>query len=417
LVLFNDLGNTGLQKSNLIRQLHAQVDTALSLFVLPIKYQIHMTDSFDIKQLLHNHNLWATGIKLDQLYDHMIRLRDTLMMLWTKVLDVTELDIDDDFEVMGGDSIKTAELYALVEKHLQFQIPLMDFLRLRTIREMSHWLADISASSHHLKFIQPMSIQDPSLEPLFFFHNPHGVAVTYQRIVEGLSTKRSIFAVVFNINESGWSAPLSAYQVIQDYVNDIQKIQAHGPYYLAGSSLGGRLALEAAVLLRKQGEEVKLCCLMDTGLITKNRQSNEMKQMKEKNALQLMLDELKQKSLIEQTKIIIRKVHTLLRTIIAPRYFENQTRKMTNHRLKHKIAFSMHDINFVTRTFLQFPLIDYYDFKITYFHAMKADNYDSYLLLKERSKDIELVSFDFDHADFTEENAFETAQRLNQYIT
>ena len=48
------------------------------------------------------------------------------------------------------------------------------------------------------------------------------------------------------------------------YIQDMRKIQAHGPYQLCGYSAAGRLAYEAARLLLTQGESVSFLALMET---------------------------------------------------------------------------------------------------------------------------------------------------------
>ena len=43
------------------------------------------------------------------------------------------------------------------------------------------------------------------------------------------------------------------------------KKQAHGPYFLAGYSFGGIIALEMATILKNMGETVALVTMIDTG--------------------------------------------------------------------------------------------------------------------------------------------------------
>ena len=54
-------------------------------------------------------------------------------------------------------------------------------------------------------------------------------------------------------------------RVVHRYVEEIQKIDPEGPYYLAGFSLGGLIAHQAACILQEQGKEVKgLHCIDPT---------------------------------------------------------------------------------------------------------------------------------------------------------
>ena len=51
-----------------------------------------------------------------------------------------------------------------------------------------------------------------------------------------------------------------------DYIEQIRSVQPHGPYALAGFSIGGLIALEIAQQLLQCGEKVELVALLDTQL-------------------------------------------------------------------------------------------------------------------------------------------------------
>ena len=50
------------------------------------------------------------------------------------------------------------------------------------------------------------------------------------------------------------------------YLQEIRQVQPRGPYLLAGWSMGGLIALEAAERLRAAGEEVALVAMLDSYL-------------------------------------------------------------------------------------------------------------------------------------------------------
>ncbi len=51
------------------------------------------------------------------------------------------------------------------------------------------------------------------------------------------------------------------------YVDEIQRVQPHGPYFILGWSVGGQLAHAAAVALQNAGEEVAYLGIMDAGIV------------------------------------------------------------------------------------------------------------------------------------------------------
>jgi len=48
------------------------------------------------------------------------------------------------------------------------------------------------------------------------------------------------------------------------YLDEVQQVAPNGPYYLAGASFGGKVALEMAQILRARGEQVALVAMFDT---------------------------------------------------------------------------------------------------------------------------------------------------------
>jgi thioesterase domain-containing protein len=63
----------------------------------------------------------------------------------------------------------------------------------------------------------------------------------------------------------GHSAPFSSVEETAGYyIEQIRRVQSHGPYYLGGGCYGGLVAFEMARSLRSQRETVNLVALIDT---------------------------------------------------------------------------------------------------------------------------------------------------------
>ena len=56
----------------------------------------------------------------------------------------------------------------------------------------------------------------------------------------------------------------SMVELARGYVDEVRKVQPHGPYFLGGWSMGGTIAFQMAHELRRLGEEVALLVLFDT---------------------------------------------------------------------------------------------------------------------------------------------------------
>ncbi|CCE09366.1 hypothetical protein BRAS3843_3160054 [Bradyrhizobium sp. STM 3843] len=78
-----------------------------------------------------------------------------------------------------------------------------------------------------------------------------------------LPLDQPVYDLYFSKLSSDASFPTTE-QLAIDFLRDIRKIQAHGPYQILGYSNAGLLAYEVARLLTEQGEEVTLLALIDT---------------------------------------------------------------------------------------------------------------------------------------------------------
>ncbi|WP_083841429.1 thioesterase domain-containing protein [Bradyrhizobium sp. STM 3843] len=84
-----------------------------------------------------------------------------------------------------------------------------------------------------------------------------------REFVDMLPLDQPVYDLYFSKLSSDASFPTTE-QLAIDFLRDIRKIQAHGPYQILGYSNAGLLAYEVARLLTEQGEEVTLLALIDT---------------------------------------------------------------------------------------------------------------------------------------------------------
>src|SRR5699024_10656625 len=92
--------------------------------------------------------------------------------------------------------------------------------------------------------------------PVFVFHPAGGSTVVYEPLLRRLPEGTPMYG--FERVEGGIDERAG------QYLEPLREIQPHGPYVLAGWSLGGILAYAVAKLLREAGEEVALVGPIDT---------------------------------------------------------------------------------------------------------------------------------------------------------
>lgn len=185
---------------------------------------------------------------------------------WQEALGVPSIGLDDDFFELGGHSLQALVVVRRLEQSLGRDLPLSVMLRARTVRQLAGLLRqDQDAPVASCLIRLRVGGERPP------FYCVHGAAANVLYL-EGLARHLSPDIPLYGIQSRGLDGvqePLtSAEGMAAHYIEEIRKVQPHGPYYLGGLSFGGAIAFEMAQQLHAQGELVGLVALMDTNLPT-----------------------------------------------------------------------------------------------------------------------------------------------------
>lgn len=94
--------------------------------------------------------------------------------------------------------------------------------------------------------------------PLFCVHLGN-----FEEMAAAMPENQCVYGLrLSNLNVAG--TPLSVERLAISHLQQIRKVQQHGPYRLIGYSFGGMVAYETARLLMESGEDVDLLALVDT---------------------------------------------------------------------------------------------------------------------------------------------------------
>ena len=106
----------------------------------------------------------------------------------------------------------------------------------------------------------PLRTSGTSL-PVFCIHNGLRGGLAYEQLIAALPVDQSIYGLCPPPGDT------PAFRTVEElaamYLQEVHKIQKHGPYQLLGWSFGGLVAYEMATLLVDRGEEVGLIALID----------------------------------------------------------------------------------------------------------------------------------------------------------
>ncbi|WP_067571699.1 non-ribosomal peptide synthetase [Nocardia acidivorans] len=183
--------------------------------------------------------------------------------VFSAILSVDRVGLDDDFFTLGGNSLAAAQAIA----RLHGSVTLRDLFEAPKVaalaRRMDEKTGD-TAENDSYAVLLPLRRTGP--ETLFCIHPGGGLAWPYAGLLAHLDPEISLYGL-----QDPWvvrdEEPLSTVGDYADhYVTEILEIQPEGPYRLLGWSLGGRIAHEIAVRLQLLGAEVVLLAMMDTAV-------------------------------------------------------------------------------------------------------------------------------------------------------
>ena len=215
-------------------------------------------------------------------------LERSLVRIWSEILGVKSISVDDDFFALGGDSMRAARVFVELERQCGIDRPVTLLAEAPTIASLALALADDSAWSAILA-IQTHGTRPP----LFVVHDGTG-SVLYAR---GLPAELGDDQPVYAVRCEGLNgAPLTAAsleELAERYVSDVRALYPHGPYMFYGVSLGGVIAMEMARQLTEAGEETPLVALGDAFVATPRlrpptpaeRRANRLNELRERRGL------------------------------------------------------------------------------------------------------------------------------------
>ena len=189
-------------------------------------------------------------------------LEQRLAAIWTQVLEVERVGLDDNFFERGGHSLLVIALVGRLREAFDVTIKLHDFLLLPNLEALADFLREGEARVKSPVIAMNACRNDRS--PLFCLPPGGGGAYAYYPLAGTLGNQRRVYGLV---NKSyvvpGWFDE-SWDGMVAYYLEQIRATQPHGPYNLLGWSLGGALAIEVAHRLEQAGERVSFVGLVDS---------------------------------------------------------------------------------------------------------------------------------------------------------
>jgi acetoacetyl-CoA synthetase len=186
---------------------------------------------------------------------------EMLTPIWQRVLQLSSVDVEDNFFDLGGDSTLALHLFNEIARSCGRELPPVTIYVATTIAA----LAAVLEQPAELRVPTLVRLKDGIAEPpLFITHGLGGSVIDFFQVVKHIQTPHSIQGMQAK-GIDGAEEPFDRIEeMAQFYLDAIRQVQPHGPYLLAGYSLGGLVTLEMAQRLISNGEKVALLAMLDS---------------------------------------------------------------------------------------------------------------------------------------------------------
>ncbi|NUH66089.1 SDR family NAD(P)-dependent oxidoreductase [Sulfitobacter sp. S0837] len=207
-------------------------------------------------------------------------VEEKLAEIWSGLLGVSPIGVEDRFFDLGGHSLIAVRLFAAVKREFQVEFPISVLFEAPTIAQCAALIVarrgdagegdavqeNAPTSSHPFNYLVPLNQSRQDNAPLFVVAGMFGNVLNLRHLALPFSNERPVMGIQAR-GLIGDDAPHEDVRAAAaDYLAEVSRVQPQGPYLLAGYSGGGITAYEMAQQLRAAGEEVAVLALLDTPL-------------------------------------------------------------------------------------------------------------------------------------------------------
>jgi acetoacetyl-CoA synthetase len=185
-----------------------------------------------------------------------------LTAIWERLLRRSPIGADENFFDLGGDSLLAITLFLEIAQATGRDLPITTIYEAPTIAELAASLERDAAPQFSPLVL--VKAGDDDLPPVFIAHGLGGNVMEIFPLAKRVQSRQAIYAIQAK-GVDGVGVPHERVEdMAQLYLDAIREIQPRGPYFLAGYSFGGLVALEMAQRLSREGETIAFFGMLDS---------------------------------------------------------------------------------------------------------------------------------------------------------
>jgi amino acid adenylation domain-containing protein len=204
------------------------------------------------------------------------QVEQQLTQIWEQILGIQPIGVKDNFFELGGHSILAVKLFWQIEKTFSKNLPLAILFQSGTVEALAKTICQEEDLARNLALVNTLDqsksswsslveIQPNGSKPPFYcIHGLGGEVLCFRELALHLGSEQPFYG----LQPQGLDGIHPFHKRVEDmaahYIQEIQTLQPHGPYFLGGYSFGGAVAFEMAQQLQKQGEQVGILVIIDS---------------------------------------------------------------------------------------------------------------------------------------------------------
>ncbi|MFI5500467.1 polyketide synthase Pks13 [Nocardia asteroides] len=161
------------------------------------------------------------------------------------------------------------KMAARLTERVGAEVTVDDVLDCETIEQLSEVVRNLQDSGADVDgFIRPLRArtEGSTATPVFVFHPAGGNTLVYEPLLKRLPEDTPMYGIE--------RVDGSIEERAKQYLPELRKIQADGPYVLYGWSLGAVLAMQVGQLLREEGADVRYVGLIDLAMTVEDEDNS-----------------------------------------------------------------------------------------------------------------------------------------------
>ncbi|MEV0370842.1 non-ribosomal peptide synthase/polyketide synthase [Streptomyces sp. NPDC050636] len=190
---------------------------------------------------------------------------EVLCALFAEALGVPEVGIDDEFFLLGGNSLLAASLVSRIRTVLGSELSVQALFTAPSVRGLSQRLEAGTGPDEQNGLEVLLPLRSRGTEPtLFCFHAGGGLSWRYAGLLRHVPASHPVYGLQARAFSTPGYLPGSIEEIAEHFADRMRTVQPSGPYHLLGWSFGGLVAHAVATRLQADGDEVGLLTILDS---------------------------------------------------------------------------------------------------------------------------------------------------------